>query len=414
MRFKYTLLSIGLLIIAILVFYGIWRFHFQVSPVGLRVKAAQIPVSSLLEEDVGELFSFLHSIGVNLVVVQCFSDEGVYFESSIAPVVVDLLGSWVGEAHACGLEIYAWMTSLNQQWLLDEHPDWGVVAYVHGEYTRDTGWWNRVCPNNPQIREILATLYLEIAQTGVDGILIQDDLYLSENECFCPICRLLFKEEFGKPLKPRVIMHEDELIEFCKWKNRKLLDLIWYVKQRLIDEGFKIHITMNIYPEGALNPIMGLEWFGQDIRESLKVVDSITIMAYHRLNRKSTQWIRDVAEAALRQAGNPSKVILKVQTIDFKSEKPIPEDELQDALNQAISGGAINLAYFPEEPDINHDPIMRTYNQKQVTAQLAITAEAVPLSGNGLLNIKSMNFSEILPNFSDFSDTLVNRVIRIE
>ena len=106
----------------------------------------------------------------------------------------------VEKAHKENIQVFAWMTTLDCPWVLADHPEWGVVAYdwETGDYLTNASWWLRVSPFNTQHVEYLKELYADLAQYDIEGIVFQDDLYLTDNEDFSWYAAAAYSQEFGK------------------------------------------------------------------------------------------------------------------------------------------------------------------------------------------------------------------------
>jgi hypothetical protein len=97
-------------------------------------------------------------------------------------------------------------------------------------------------------------------------------------------------------------------------------------------------------------------WFSQTLSEALeKDFDYYAVMAYHRqtmkeLNmeeRKAIELMSEVAQKAVKSVGDPSKVLMKVQILDWKNYEVIPKKEVEELLAGILNHGEVSLAFVP-------------------------------------------------------------------
>jgi hypothetical protein len=78
-------------------------------------------------------------------------------------------------------------------------------------------------------------------------------------------------------------------------------------------------------------------------------------MAYHRqtmreLNldsQKAIDLMTEVAQRAIRSVGDPSRVMMKVQILDWKSYELLPAKEIDEILTSILNQGNLSLAFVP-------------------------------------------------------------------
>ena len=99
-----------------------------------------------------------------------------------------------------------------------------------------------------------------------------------------------------------------------------------------------------------------MAWFSQTLREALeKDFDYYAIMAYHRQTmnelkmeaKKAMDLMADVAQKAVKSIGDPYKVMMKVQVLDWKSYEVMPTKEVEVLLDGILSQGEVSLAFVP-------------------------------------------------------------------
>jgi biofilm PGA synthesis lipoprotein PgaB len=347
-----------------------------------RIRAAQVSyLASRNYPQVAAEFARMRRTGFDTVILRVFqrpgdrfypfveaqAPAGVYFATDAAPVVADVLGSLVTLAHAAGLKVFAWMTTLSTPLAESE-------AWRGRRYDPNTG---RIVPNEaldpfrPEVRQRLMTLYGDLAQYDIDGVLLQDDLVLRQTEGFSSAALGGCLRDVGRIFSPRELFvseyrSEDGRVrigrvgesfqEWASWKNRRLLQLAADVRQAARKVRPELPFALNLPYEVLTAPRQALAWFSQDFnRASEADFEYLAIMAYHRqmsaeLSVPVEEAIAKVGEMALsgvRDSRDPARLLLKLQTRDFVSARQVGAAELHDILRSVKPAGKLSLAFFP-------------------------------------------------------------------
>ncbi len=317
----------------------------------------------------------LKSSGVDTVILRVFhnkgdryypvakqgADRGVYFSTKSAPVVDEMLPAVLDIAHRNGIKVFAWMTT--------RYADYGIEGQMPCSSYDISGRLYGRCKGldifSDAAMERLVSLYSDLAEYEIDGILFQDDLVLRHNEGFGRAASAAFARDTGVELDPEALyirggagqVHYTRLFwKWSSWKNRKLVSvaekLMHVVKRKRPGAMFAI----NLMYESVTNPPYALAWLSQDIDEALKAdFDYYSIMAYHRQMgqelRKDGPEVRDmiarmVADAA-STIGEPRRVLMKVQTIDWKTGEPLEDGEVVDLIREIKGVRDVSLAVVP-------------------------------------------------------------------
>jgi len=64
-------------------------------------------------------------------------------------------------------------------------------------------------------------------------------------------------------------------------------------------------------------------------------------------NRKAIGLMAEVAKKAVESVGDPSKVLMKVQILDWKGYEVIPQKEVEKVLDGMLNQGKVSLAFVP-------------------------------------------------------------------
>jgi biofilm PGA synthesis lipoprotein PgaB len=296
------------------------------------MKAVQIPL--FLQSGYGEIgaeMGRLKASGLDTVIVRVFhnigdryyasadpesgvwNETGVYFKTDHAPVIDDVLGPLVELAHASGLKIFAWMTTRYADYGLEHRDELACTAYdlKRRKEVRCKG----LDLFNEEAVEHLEALYSDLAEYAIDGVLFQDDLVLRQTEGFKGAVRAKNPEEL---------------------------------------------FAINLMYESVTNPPYALAWLSQDLAAAVEVgFDYYSIMAYHRqmeneLNKRPIAirgLIGKMVEDATRTVGEPSKVLVKLQIVDWETGESVDEGEVTEILREISRSKPVSLAVVPYRDD---------------------------------------------------------------
>jgi biofilm PGA synthesis lipoprotein PgaB len=332
------------------------------------VRAAQVfPYEDFREEFISEI----KAAGVNMIFYEVFGWGGVYFNTTYAPVLDDLLNHTIEVAHANGIKVYAWMTILSLDWVLQEHPEWAVIAYDYntGEYMVGQGYY-RASPFVPEFIDYLKNLYRDLARYDIDGIMFQDDLVLGFNEDFSTYANASYYADFGRSLDPLDMydlskwgIQTEAGWEWIRWKSVKLMTLANQVMNAVHQVNPKVKFVLDAYAGTTYMPVDSVTWFGQNITLAVEYnFDYVAIMSYqHGLAKiynmtmdEACLLMKNMTEAAVRMTGNASKVIMKIQAHDFDTSEVLSEEEIRNTLEAILSTGYLDvgIGYFAHRPDL--------------------------------------------------------------
>jgi biofilm PGA synthesis lipoprotein PgaB len=299
--------------------------------------------------------------------VKAGSAEGVYFKTTHAPVVADVLGEVLAIAHKKGLKVFAWMTTRYADYGLGASTELRCKGYDidSGEYVTCRGL---DIFNDEAVRHLEA-LYSDLAAYDIDGILFQDDLVLRHTEGFGGYAGALFKMERGRAIDPEEfylrsgdtphVRYTKSFWEWAAWKNKRLLTVAGRLKRAARQRNPDVMFAINLMYESVTNPPYALAWLSQDLLEATKTgFDYYSIMAYHRQMagelEKGPGEISELIEAMAVEAagvvGDPHKVLIKLQTIDWETSEPLADAEVVALLRKVRGAGDVSLAVVPYRP----------------------------------------------------------------
>lgn len=365
-----------------------------------RILGAQVLVFESRDfQETEKNFVNLKKAGVNTVIVRAFQNHGdrahyfarprknagVYFETSHAPVVDPVLTKIVSIGHHHGIKVFAWMETRKMPLYLPDPEASRALAYCFETQTLEPiAMWSIF---DESVEKKLIGIYKDVVSSGVDGILIQDDLIMYQYEDFSSKAVSLFERQTGKALNPRTLYgnvfmdaegrwcvsrYSDTFWVWACWKNQKLLDLARKLIQSAKAVNPEIEVAMNFMYESVTDPKNALAWLSQSLAEATKLpIDYYAIMAYHRQMKKELHLseegaydkISNMTATLLGLVDDPYKIMMKVQLTDWETRKQIPPYEANQVFKRINSQGKVSLAFIPYSPPIPLHVIRNYFRQ---------------------------------------------------
>jgi poly-beta-1,6-N-acetyl-D-glucosamine N-deacetylase len=296
-------------------------------------------------------------------------EEGVYFRTDHAPVVDDLLGKVAEAAHRNGVEIFAWMTTRYANYGHDGELDQRCRRYNFESKKIEAARGSNLF--HPEVIRRLTGLFRDLGRNPIDGVLFHDDLILKHNEDFSPEANKYFLKEYGHTPHPDLFYIEpyrsssggyyvrgyaDPFWSWAKWKNAWLMNVAKQLMDAARESNPFLKFGINLYFESVLNPSNSVAWFSQSLSAAMeKDFDYYAVMAYHRQAMKQLELSPDeafarmaeVAQKAVESIGNPSRLMMKLQVLDWKTYEVVPKAEVEGVLSGLLKHGDVSLAFVP-------------------------------------------------------------------
>ncbi|TNF47072.1 hypothetical protein EP232_03905 [bacterium] len=276
--------------------------------------------------------------------------EGVYYPTRHAPVIKDIMTGFVTLCHEEGLKAYAWMVTRKARFGNTNLPRDVVFSPMEKSF-RETSDLDIL---NEDVYPYLKNLFMDLAATGVDGILLQDDLVSRMGDGFSTDNMELYREQTDDPTPPyshlerardddgrmylRATAHFDPWV---RWKSSRIIDLAKNLEDTVRSYNPKIRIALNLMYEAVTSPRNGRLWLSQDLKSALENGPSYAaLMLYHRQMQKElgldlpqvVKLLEQSLDGLADRLDQRGRVILKFQTKDWKSGEPVPSADLVSAL----------------------------------------------------------------------------------
>lgn len=314
-------------------------------------------------EDTHDLGS-LRDIGIGKIIVRTFQSDvptgGLFFKNSFFKVLHPSLDriSTVFKARQTGLDLWAWMLARKFNWNRE-------TKYFDYEYIRagNPGSGRRMVKKfdlfNPDAVDMIVGVFRELAARDIQGILIQDDLFLRYNEGVSNWGKAKFTITTRLPFKENLVLQSGTPY------NRQWIDIkINQVNQVLtrIIKACKtvnpdIRVGMNIYYETPIFIKRSEHWYAHNLEAILETgLDFIYLMTYHRQIKRemktteaqNRQLFRQIVDKAYKICGD--KLIVKLQIRDWDNGERIPVQELRE-YRRLIPPEVKRVCLTPVTPD---------------------------------------------------------------
>jgi len=281
--------------------------------------------------------------------------QGVYFPTDEAPVIMDLVSPFAAMCHEVGMKAFAWMVTRDARFGNARLP----AEMVYDPPSGTIRPVPRLDILDPMVLEYLERLFADLARTGIDGILLQDDLSSRMAEGFSKGNIRRYMLETGAAVKPYLYLArasggagESRLTaaggfdSWVAWKTRQLVRAARRLEDTVDKTAPGTPLAMNQMYEALTDPPNGRLWLSQDLRLSLDDGPRYAaLMLYHRQMQEELGTgpaeTLDLIGRSLEELGRKvamPRVILKFQSADWATGDPIPAADLLGTLRTAGDG----------------------------------------------------------------------------
>ncbi|MHA3103124.1 poly-beta-1,6-N-acetyl-D-glucosamine N-deacetylase PgaB [Acinetobacter sp. ANC 3791] len=321
------------------------------------------------ERNLGDLLDRIQKMHITTVYLQAFSDpdangsaDMVYFPNRYLPVRADLFNrvSWQIQSRTQVTRLYAWMPLLAWE-LPKSNPvsqDLVVTQQPKSSDHLNMGYI-RLSPFSAPARHVIEGLYQDLAKSSTfNGILFHDDTTLSDYEDASPYALKAYAKA-GLPTDLEEMRNNDaEMEKWTKFKTNYIdnfaLQLAGEVRQY---QPFLV-TARNLYAQVALNPYAE-NWYAQSLEQSLKRYDFTAIMAmpYMEQAPDKDKFYQDIVNHVKSYPNGLHKTVFELQAENWRTNEPVPSEELGDTIKSLYKQGALHIAYYPDDPVKQHPDV---------------------------------------------------------
>ena len=301
------------------------------------IRALQIDLDAVYDADPAQqarnldrLVERVKRIGPTHVYLQAFADpdgnntaDALYFPNRHMPMRADLFNrvAWQLKSRA-GVKVYAWLPVLGFE--LPDPAQRQALAIRSGE----TDGMYRLDFSKPQARQIILDLYEDLAiNSYFEGLLFHDDAYLRDTELTA-----LGGGDDGSA------------------RTRALIDFTLALRDRAQRWRPKLATVRNLYAEPVLRP-QSAAWFAQRLDLFTQAYDQTALMAMPWMegSRRPQRWLDQLLTAVRVHDPQLQHTVFELQTLDWRSGRPIPGTELRAQIRQLQAQGVHHFAWYPDD-----------------------------------------------------------------
>jgi biofilm PGA synthesis lipoprotein PgaB len=274
--------------------------------------------------------------GIKILIFPVFEyraeKKGLFFENTLFKIVYPYLEEFQKNSELAEFALCPWMTGRKFSWTDNEL--FFDMAYENNQLAAI----KKYDLFNPEAVKRIVEIYGQLAQKGVEYILIQDDLMLRFNEGFSNWGKSTFRNYTHLAADEKMMM-EAESDYHANWVRIKI-NQINLVLERIVRHCKKINpkikLGMNIYYETPYSISRSEEWYGHNLAEILDTgIDYIFLMAYHRQIESelklSCDELKDYYTSLINKASAICKeqLVVKMQLKDWQTGDAIPFEEVR-------------------------------------------------------------------------------------
>jgi biofilm PGA synthesis lipoprotein PgaB len=318
------------------------------------------PDPEKMEENLGKLIDRLVAMNVNTVFLQAFADpdgtgnvRSVYFPNRVLPVRADIFSHAVHQMIIRDMTVYAWMPTLSIELPGRElNERLKVMSTAGGRPVPTASWYRRLTPFSKEAVSLIRSMYEDLAaHSQIQGILFQDDAYLTDTEDFNPLATAKYKERFGNDLLSVNWSENPQLADqWARYKTEILMDLTASLAEGARRYRPQILLARNLY-SAVLEYQETERWFAQNYELFLENYDQVVVMAYPQMDgiKRPSAWLDSLVRKAKAVPGAMDKTVFKVQAYDWKNKAWIKEGVVLEELRDILSAGGRHIAYYPDD-----------------------------------------------------------------
>ncbi|MBF0503821.1 MAG: poly-beta-1,6-N-acetyl-D-glucosamine N-deacetylase PgaB [Candidatus Omnitrophica bacterium] len=314
-----------------------------------------------IERNLSAVLDRVKDMKVTTVFLQAFADpegtgnvKSVYFPNQVLPMRMDLFSRVAHQLFArCQVEVYAWMP-VSSIILPDlaKTQALRVKKYDHGKIVDSDESYQRLSPFSQEAWDKLYQLYADLASNAaIDGVLFQDDGYLTDFEDFHPDALKEYFKITGRGIKDPQQLTQQQAHQWMQRKTDQLIDLTEYLKKAVRYYRPEALFCRNLYSPVLLDPDSE-EWFAQNYQKTLDSYDYAVVMVYpylEEIHGDFKVWFKHLVDAARTHPHGIEKTIFKIQAFDWHKKVWLKPEMLNGWLRALVALGAHHVGYYPDD-----------------------------------------------------------------
>ena len=311
------------------------------------------------ERNLGHLLDRIKALQISHVFLQAFADpdadggaQALYFPNRHLPVRADLFNRamWQLKTRA-NVSVYAWLPILSFEGAGID-PSMRVVQSIDGVVGVDPSSEPRLSPFVPEARRIIREIYEDLAQSApVAGILFHDDGRLNEFEDAHPAALQAYRSEFGDTFSIEQTLLDPALQQrWAEYKSRAIVELTDELMAAVHEYQPTARSARNMFSGVLLDP-QGETYLAQNYELFANHYDHIALMAmpYFENAKDPIDYFSRLLSSVSSYKFGPKKTIFELQTVDWRTNHRLSDDELRRTMRWLQASGIMHIAYYPDD-----------------------------------------------------------------
>jgi len=137
---------------------------------------------------------------------------------------------------------------------------------------------------------------------------------------------------------------DTDVVKWVKMRRNIVNDYITSIKALIQQYKPALKLTAAFMPEGATQPDWADVYYSQSYSLNSPLLDGISPMAYFKEYGESTDWLRTVAQGAIKNVSSNCQISAGIQTFDGVTAQDVSEE-----IKFALYGGASGIVVFNYE-----------------------------------------------------------------
>ncbi len=302
----------------------------------------------------------LAALPVNTVLLAGYADadrdgtaDAAYFPTRVMGVKRDILNHVVQRLHAAGLEVFVSLPVLSFTRPATTHNDSLLVMETRAGAVRPaTGIQRRLSPFHPEAAALMQQVYRDLAaHVPLDGIVFEDDAFLTDREDWNPAAQAACRAELGFDPGQVPSLTEADSRAWTALKTRTLSAFVRALADEVRRYRPDLRTVRALYAP-VVNRPRAEDWLAQNFDESIEQHDYVLVEAHVELQDVSRpeRWLRELVEVVGERPDGLGRTVFDLQAYDWERGRWVRDRDIGERLEVLRAAGAAHLAYGPDDP----------------------------------------------------------------
>ena len=355
----------------------LYRWAYDKRPELPSIRAMPLNLDAVASTSTGKtrknLSSMLERVaesGVNTVFLRAYADpdndgnvEAVYFPNRVLPVRQDLLNHAVSLLQFRGISVYVTMPALSVKPPISGNDDRRYISeYRWGRIQVSSLASRRLSPFHPDTMTTMTALYEDLAATvDFDGLLIENDAFITEDEDFSVSAAEVYRETLGLYERNPEHLSKDQVASVTALKVKYLESLLAELRASVKRYRPSARLAREIHAAAVINENADV-WLAQNFKIALEGHDTVLVPvspeAYSAVD--PMVWLNELTVAAVGHPLALEKTVFSISIQTPETKSWLSRRAWSRRVNTLSQLGARHFSYFPDrwntdsKPTIHH------------------------------------------------------------